>query len=94
MDFDWDPEKAAKNERKHGISFEQASRVFFDAWAIEDLDEAHAATETRFIIIGLAEMRLLRVVYTVRDKVRIISAEDARPVERDAYNKNRNEYDR
>ncbi|MGD0798766.1 MAG: BrnT family toxin [Acidobacteriaceae bacterium] len=28
--FEWDDAKNAANRRKHGVSFEQASRVFLD----------------------------------------------------------------
>lgn len=95
MDFEWDRKKAAENERKHGVSFEEASLAFFDEWAIEEFDEAHSDDgEHRYVQIGLAEYDLLRVVYTVRDKIRIISSEKARPYEERAYNKNRNEQDR
>lgn len=94
MDFEWDRNKAADNERKHGVTFEEASLAFFDEWAIEEFDDAQSDdTEHRFILIGLAEYDLLRVVYTVRDKIRIISAENARPYEKRAYNENRNEQD-
>ena len=89
------PQKAAENERKHGVSFEEASLAFSDEWAIEEFDEAHSDDgEHRYVLIGLAEYDLLRVVYTVRDKIRIISLEKARPYEERAYDKNRNEQDR
>ncbi|MEQ1605668.1 MAG: BrnT family toxin [Pyrinomonadaceae bacterium] len=95
MDFEWDENKAAGNIQKHGVSFDSACLAFFDDWAIEDIDDAYSnEDEKRFIIVGLAGSQLLRVVYTVRAKIRIISAEKARPFERDAYNENRNEHDR
>lgn len=34
MDFEWDPKKAAVNERKHGVSFEEAATVFGDPLAV------------------------------------------------------------
>jgi uncharacterized protein len=96
MDFEWDDEKAQENIKKHdGISFEEASLAFLDEWAIEEYDDSHSDfEEQRFVLIGLVGNRLLRVTYTVRGKIRIISAETARPFEERAYNKNRNEYDR
>lgn len=96
MDFEWDKTKALENIKKHdGITFEEASLTFFDEWAIEEYDDAHSdMLERRFILIGFAGDRLLRVTYTVREKFRIISAEKARPYEERAYNKNRNEYDK
>ena len=96
MDFEWDKNKAQENIKKHdGITFEEASLTFFDEWAIEEFDDAHSdLSENRFILIGLVGTRLLRVTYTVREKIRIISAEKARPFERRIYNKSRNEYDK
>ena len=96
MDFEWDKNKAQENIKKHdGITFEEASLAFFDEWAIEEFDDAHSDfLENRFILIGLVGNRLLRVTYTVREKIRIISAEKARPFDERAYNKNRNEYDK
>jgi len=37
--FEWDPRKAKANERKHGVSFEEAQSVFFDEQGLffEDL---------------------------------------------------------
>lgn len=95
MDFEWDRNKADENLRKHGITFEEASLAFFDEWAIEEFDDSHSEIgEKRFVLIGLAETDLVPVVYTVRDKIRIISAERARPYERRAYEQSRNEHDR
>jgi len=94
MDFEWDPKKADENLRKHGITFEEASLAFFDEWAIEEFDDSHSdVDEKRFVIIGVAGIHLLRVVYTVRDKIRIISAERARSFDGRAYSRNRNEHD-
>lgn len=43
MDFEWDSKKSLENIRKHdGITFEDASFVFFDEWALEKLDDAHS----------------------------------------------------
>ena len=30
--FEWDDDKARANQTKHGISFDEASTVFDDAW--------------------------------------------------------------
>jgi len=78
MSFDWDDEKADANLKKHGISFEEAVKVFDDPNAIEIVDEGHSTEESRFSIIGLAGLRLLYVVFTVRRNViRIIHARHA-----------------
>lgn len=81
MRFDWNPDKAKSNEKKHdGVSFEEAVEVFYDEKAIEDYDENHSdAGEIRYVRIGNSSKRLLRVSFTVREDddgeiIRIISA--------------------
>jgi uncharacterized DUF497 family protein len=34
MHFEWNPIKAKKNLQKHGVSFEEASSVFYDRWRL------------------------------------------------------------
>ena len=36
MEFEWDPEKAARNAAKHGVAFTEAATVFGDPLAITD----------------------------------------------------------
>jgi uncharacterized protein len=85
--FEWDPQKNAANELKHGISFKQASEVFFDPLSATGDDPDHASDERRFITFGLsAQSELLVVVHTTRgDFVRIISARRATRTERKIY---------
>ena len=77
--FEWDPEKAAQNIVKHGVSFAEAEGVFADALALELADPDHSEVEERWIIIGRSyRERLLVVVFTEREEsVRIISARSA-----------------
>lgn len=74
--FEWDPEKAAANEAKHGITFEEATSVFLDPLVQNQPDDDHSLDEERFAAIGLSQFgRLLLVTYTDRgDRIRIISA--------------------
>ncbi len=77
MRFEWDPEKAARNERIHGVSFEEACEVFTtDAPVLEVYDVDHSETEDRFKSIGPIRRGLVLVVWTERsdDLVRVISA--------------------
>jgi uncharacterized protein len=86
--FDWDEAKASANERKHGVSFEEARTVFGDAGAIAEYDGPHSWEEERFIIIGTSErQRVLLVVYVERieETFRLISARRATPRERRPY---------
>ena len=58
--FSWDPDKAGSNERKHGVSFEEASTTFQDPLAKVHDDPDHSFTERRDIIVGHSlEGRLL-----------------------------------
>lgn len=52
MVFEYDREKNQKNIRKHGISFKNAARVFFDYDRIELYDEEHSDHEERYDTIG------------------------------------------
>ena len=45
--FDWDPNKARTNRKKHGIVFEQASTIFFDPRMISVFDSEHSEHEDR-----------------------------------------------
>ena len=90
--FEWDPEKANSNRRKHGISFEIAQNVFDDPDALSEQDRIEAG-ERRWKTIGLVDGVLsLLVAYTVRcgdegETIRIISARRCDGKERKRYEK-------
>ncbi len=78
MEFEWDPQKAATNLRKHGVAFDFASGVFSDPNRIEQTDGADYDGEIREQVIGRVQEFVLYVVNTMRlEKVRIISARRA-----------------
>ena len=52
LSFEWDPEKALTNLRKHGVSFEEASTVFGDLMSVTIRDPDHSVRELRFLDIG------------------------------------------
>jgi hypothetical protein len=85
--FEWDPNKATKNLRKHGVSFEEATTAFTDPLSITIHDPLHSDQEDRFILIGMSNKnRLLVIVHTDRqDRIRIISARKATKKERKQY---------
>ena len=86
MHFEWDSAKAAKNLRKHKVSFEEASSVFYDALAVTGADPDHSDAEDRLITFGLSARRLLVVSHTERgEAIRIISARPATAHERRIY---------
>jgi uncharacterized DUF497 family protein len=87
MRFEWDAAKARANLRKHGVSFEEASTVFYDELAGTGADPDHSLGEARFVTFGMsAEKRLLVVAHADHgDTIRIISARRATPPERRIY---------
>ena len=52
--FEWDPAKDALNQRKHGISFDEATTVFSDEAALLIDDPDHSLAEERFVLLGLS----------------------------------------
>jgi len=85
--FQWDPEKARTNLRKHRVDFADAATVFEDPRALtrDDPDPR----EERFVTLGLDALgRLLVVSWTSRDdEFRIISARRANRAETRQYEK-------
>ncbi len=88
--FEWDANKAEKNIKIHGVSFDEASTAFRDTLSLTIYDPLHSDEEDRLILIGNScKNRLLVIVHTEReDKVRIISARKATRKERKQYEEN------
>ncbi len=84
MEFEWDREKAKKNDRKHKVSFDEAMTVFYDPLSATFDDPDHSVDEQRLITVGYSSRgRLLVVSHTGRGKaIRIISARLATTQER------------
>ena len=89
LQFDWDPNKAESNERKHGVSFSEAATAFGDPLSATIPDPDHSEGEARFILVGLTFRGRLVVVAHVEDHdtIRIISARPASNAERQSYEK-------
>ena len=90
--FEWDAPKADANLRKHAVTFELASTIFFDPNLPTIADVEHSENQERWFSIGLASNgALLSVVYRWLDnypaatKVRLISARKSTLAERDYY---------
>jgi uncharacterized protein len=88
--FEWDPDKAATNLAKHGVSFPEAATVFADPLSVTVPDPRHSHGEARFAIFGVSDRgRLLAVLYTERgdqgERLRLISAREATRRERASY---------
>ncbi|MCL2185965.1 MAG: BrnT family toxin [Treponema sp.] len=86
LKFEWDENKATVNIKKHGVSFESASKVFNDPMRYEIFDQTHSFFENRWLTIGTADTIVLEVVFTERlDCIRIISAQKADKEEEEEY---------
>ena len=87
LTFEWDQHKSEKNEKKHGITFEEAKSVFNDPFAITIEDPDHSYEEYHYIDIGLSSKGDVLVVwYTERnDNIRIIGCRKATRSERNKY---------
>ena len=87
--FAWDENKNQINQKKHGISFDEAKTVFYDEEALIIDDPAHSQEEDRFLILGFSQRANLLVVchcYRESDRViRIISARKATRTEAKQY---------
>lgn len=64
MNFEWDPDKAALNRRKHRVSFHEAATVFGDPLAITYQDPDHSISEQRFITVGMSSSGRVVMVAT------------------------------
>lgn len=77
MRFEWDEAKNLANQRKHGLSFDEARELFVSGRDyLEFFDADHSDLEERFIAIGPIRRGLVVVVWTERDDgtIRIIGA--------------------
>ena len=93
MVFEWDPKKSKSNKLKHGISFEDAPKVF-DDFHITTTDRRKDYGETRFCTMGFLDSskRIVLVAHTQRNgKIRIISMRKANKREQKIFNHYLNE---
>ncbi|HEB90297.1 MAG TPA: BrnT family toxin [Deltaproteobacteria bacterium] len=88
VNFEWDDRKNLINEQKHGVSFEEACRLFESKVNyLEIFDSEHSDFEDRFIAIGPIVRGLIVVIYTEKegDIIRIIGARLANKNEQSLY---------
>jgi len=89
--FEWDRRKSESNQKKHGVSFEEAREVFDDPLHLSILDHRFSYFEERWITVGQTVQRRVVVVANLyfdddgEEVVRIISAREATANERRQY---------
>jgi len=90
--YEWDPKKAAQNQKKHRVSFDEAVSVFSDPFTLTFDDPDHSTNEKRFITIGTSmKGRILFLSHADKgeDHVRVISARGATKSEAHVYQESR-----
>jgi uncharacterized DUF497 family protein len=87
LEFEWDPEKAQANQKKHGVSFDEASSAFADPLSVTIRDPDDSVGEERMLLLGRSRTGTLLVVsHTERGgRIRLISARRANRQERKHY---------
>jgi len=82
VEFEWNEVENSKNQKNHGVSFEEAISVFYDEFAVQFYDETHSyLNEDRFLLLGMSnKAKMLMVCHCEKqsdNKLRIISARKA-----------------
>ncbi len=91
IEFEWDKNKAVTNDKKHGVSFSEATTVFGDPLELTIEDPWHSSGEYRFLSIGRSSAgNILVVSYTEKEQnlIRIIGARKATRKELKNYEQN------
>ena len=85
--FEWDEGNATKNWESHEVTQAECEETFFNQPFVVRRDQPHSPTEARYYALGRTDAdRLLFIAFTIRgDKVRVISARDMTPAERQRY---------
>jgi uncharacterized DUF497 family protein len=87
MKFEWDPQKEKINQKKHGVSFDNAKEAL-NCGLVVVLKEDTDSGEERYVYLGMCKkLNILVVVVAYPDDqiTRIISARKANKREREFY---------
>jgi uncharacterized protein len=86
MDFEWDESKNRSNQKRHGLDFTEAKRLFNPSLFV-DIDDREDYGEERYVGLGLLDGRVVVVIFTQPDDdtVRVISLRKANSYERQQY---------
>lgn len=67
--FEWDENKDAENQEKHGVPFSLAQYAFADSRRVIAEDLTHSETEKRYFCFGEVDGGILTVRFTYRGSV-------------------------
>lgn len=86
--FEWDPQKAEANLKKHGLSFERAQTIWDDERRYI-LRSANRSDEPRWLVVGRVGPQLyFSAIITYRgERIRIISARESTKREKERYHR-------
>ena len=88
MQFTWDESKRESNLAKHGLDFNDATRIFAGPLVLFE-DDREAYGEQRMIAIGLLDALVVLIVHVESDNtIRIISMRKADKYETNLYYQN------
>jgi uncharacterized protein len=77
MEFEYDPEKSARNKAKHGIDFDEAKALWRDEWLLEV--PARTVDEPRFLAVAELDGKHWTAIFTRRNgRIRLISVRRSR----------------
>jgi len=87
IEYEWDPEKAEANKRKHGVGFHEAATVFGGPLAITFADPDHSIDKYRYLAFARSRFDQLLIVSHADsgEKVRMVSARPMTRRERRIY---------
>ncbi len=85
--FDWDDGNLYKNEKKHGIRWQEIEEVFFNQPLLVSEDIKHSEDECRCFALGVTDGAMkFFISFTKRgNKIRAISARPMNKKERERY---------
>jgi uncharacterized DUF497 family protein len=93
--FDWNARKAAANQRRRGVSFDEAESVFLDSLSATGDDPDHSLDEMRFVTFGVSFLgRWLAVAYVTARRATRAERGSMRKTKTVAADELRSEYKR
>lgn len=92
IEFEWDPDKATKNVKKHQVSFTEAATMFSDPLSMTFFDPDHSIDENRYFTVGLSHLGKLLMLCMRTEEIAYASlVREKQRSEREGFMKNKAE---